>query len=373
MRRSSALSPIRQGIIVWGITFIGISALCLLVLSTHPQGALAFAHIGTRFSERDPNGTTGYDGQFVYFIARDGAQAVPFIDGPSLRYQRILYPVVGRSLAFGHAEWVPWSLLLVNIVAHSTGAGLLAYLLSRSGVSGFYAFTYSVWIGNLFAVRFGLTEPLCFAFALAAIAAYQHRRFRLTVFLLILATLTKELGLVIAAGLAFHAFFNRERGWAVLLLGGPLLAFLGWWLIMRAWFGTLPTIYPAARFSRLPLAGLFTAKSETEIAMLIIFLGIPTVVIGVLAVYHLWRKRQVALSTAMALACVGFVAVMPPVSWQDQVAAYRVALPIVIGGLLFIGEQHPRRLPLLAAAWAPTALIFVLLSPIWLGPASGFN
>ncbi len=34
---------------------------------------LALARLGTQFSQDDPNGTEGYDGQFIYYIARDPA------------------------------------------------------------------------------------------------------------------------------------------------------------------------------------------------------------------------------------------------------------------------------------------------------------
>lgn len=339
---------------------------CGLVIASSEKGILAFALIGTRFSEGDPDGTTGYDGQFVYFIARDGADAVPYIDGPTLRYQRILLPLLGRVLALGMADLVPWILLVINILAHSIGAGLIAYLVEGFGASGRLAgFTYGLWIGSVFAVRFTLTETLSMTLALGAILAYTNKRYRLTIFLLMLSVLAKEIGLVIAGGLALHAFFQRKWGWSLLILGGPVLMFLTWWGVMRLWLGTLPTIYPAARNIRLiPLNGMFSVYAERgigEFILVIIWVGIPCVLLLSLALLAIGRRRELTPGAALALAGVGFVMVMPGLSWQDQVAVYRVALPMILGGLLLIGQHYPRLLIVTAIWWlTPLSLLFLL-------------
>lgn len=357
------------------ITFVLTSLLVLVVLVNYD--VLAFAHIGTRFSEGDPDGTVGYDGQFVYFIARDGAEAIPYIDGPTLRYQRIVFPLVGRALALGNPDWVPWTLLFTNIVAHSVGAGLLAYLLAGMGAPAWGALIYSLWIGNLFALRFNLTEPLCFALALAAIIAYQDRRYRWTIFLLILSTLTKELGAVFAAGLALHAAVTRRQiGWSALIFGGPVLAFLSWWGVMRLWLGAFPTQYPAAHLHMIPLEGMFTILAEdnpvedpaartVQFALALIFLGLPTVVLLLAALRSVWRRRTVLMPTALLLGGAGFVMVMPDVSWQDPVAVYRVGMPVIIGGILFVAETDPGRLRLLATLWIPAAIIALMIPGLW--------
>ncbi len=361
----------RRALQIGLLTLVLTGALCLVVLLNFPQsGALTFAHLGTRFSEGDPQGTVGYDGQFSYFIARDGAAAVPYIDGPALRYQRILYPLLSRVLALGQPDVVPWTLLLVNLVAHSVATGLLTYVLVSWRAPAYGGLVYGLWIGNLFALRLDLNEPLCFALALGAVIAYQQERFRWTIFLLMLSTLTKELGLVIAGGLALHAFVNGRRGWALLIVGAPLLMLLAWWGILRLWFGTLPTRYPAARFPLIPLEGMFRAHSPVELLFLALWLGIPAVVMILLALQQSWRYHRLTLGAALALAGAGFILYMPGVSWEDPVAAYRVGLPLIVGGLLFVGEIYPRRMPWLALLWLPALLLIPLLAQLWVGVSS---
>lgn len=371
---NSRRAALRVGV----LTLIFTSLLCGLVLVNNDFDPLNFAYIGTRFSEGDPDGTTGYDGQFVYFIARDGAEAVPYIDGPTLRYQRIIYPLVGRVLALGIDDLVPWTLLAVNILAHSIGAGLVAYLLAGFGASPWGALLYTFWIGNLFAIRFSLTEPLCFALALAAIIAYQKEHYRWTIFLLILSTLTKELGAVITGGLAFHAALSRGQWrWASLIFGGPVLAFLAWWGVMRLWLGTLPTQYPAAKVHLIPLEGMFTVLQANpeldptartiQFVIVLLFMGLPTVILSLLALWTIYKRREIPLTAALMLAGAGFVMVMPDVSWQDLVAVFRVGLPLIIAGILFMGQCYPKRLRWLILAWFPANVMLVMLPQLWLG------
>lgn len=350
------------------IAFLFAALLCAITLANNPEeGALAFAVIGTRFSEGDPAGTTGYDGQFAYFIARDGAQAIPFIDGPSLRYQRILYPVVTRALSLGQVELVPWVLIAVNLIAHGVATALLAYFLIELGAPPVGALIYGLWIGCIFAIRLDLNEPLCFVLVLGAILAYRRQHFRLTIALLVLSVLAKELGLIVAAGLALHAFFQGKRQWGILLFAAPALMFLAWWGVLRLWFGTLPTIYPAARFPLLPLQGMFGETNLIELVLLALWLALPAVVLFIAALLKIWRTRSVPMGAALMLMSAGFIFYMPKVSWEDPVAAFRVGIPLILGAVLFIGESYPRRLPWLMALWLPGLLLIFLLPELWLG------
>lgn len=359
---------LRRAMPVALVALIFAGLLCALTLANNPErGLLAFAMIGTRFGEGKADGTPGYDGQFAYFIARDGAQAVPFMDGPSLRYQRILYPVVSRVLAFGQPELVPGVLVAVNLAAHALVTGLLAVLLIEQRASPAGALIYGLWIGSVFAVRLDLNEPLCFALAIGAVLAYRRENYRLTIFLLMLSVLAKELGLIVAAALALHAFFQGKRGWAILIFGGTALMFAVWWGILRLWFGTLPTIYPAARFPLLPLQGMFGETNPIELVFLALWLGVPAVVLFFLALRRIWRTRSVSVGAALMVMGASFIFYMPKVSWEDPVAAYRVGIPLILTAVLFVGEHYPRRMLWLMALWLPALLLIVLLPELWFG------
>jgi len=269
-------------------------------------------------------------------------------------------------------------LLAINVLSHSIGAALIAYMLRGFGAPGWGGLIFALWIGNLFAIRFNLNEPLCFALALGAVVAYQKDHYRLTIILLMLSTLAKELGLVFAAGIALHAFWKQKWGWSILIFAGPALQFLAWWGVMRLWFGTLPTIYPAAKIHLIPFEGLFSiindhprltdrpeATLQIEFALLLVFMGIPTLLLLLLAVYSFLKRRDLLLAAAIAIPAAGFVMTMPDVSWHDQVAAYRVGAPMVIAAIVFVGYFHKRQLKWLAAYWIPVALLIFLIPGLW--------
>ncbi|MDX2162700.1 MAG: hypothetical protein SF162_15375 [bacterium] len=358
----------RVGIVSLTVTVL----LCALALSRY--GALDFARMGEMFCCGSPTGSSGYDGQFALYIAAFGANATPFIDGPTLRYQRILYPVTARALALGNPGWAAYTLIAVNVIAHAVGAGLLGYLLGAVGKTHgiavqrrlpWMALAFTFWFGGLIAVRLDLNEPLCMALALGAVVAYLDRRDRLTAALLILSTLTKEIGLVFAAGLALHAFFNGERARAVYLLAAPGIAFLAWWGVLYLTFGTLPTRYPAARnLLPVPFNGLFAESSPVEFAMLVFWLAAPTLMLTLAAAWRLIR-HGFSLSGALMLAAGAWVMLMPDVSWVDPAAAYRVAIPLIPCGLLWMAEHAPRRVHWLFALWLTSLLVALITPGMW--------
>jgi hypothetical protein len=358
--------------------------LCGLVLATHAGDPLVFAHIGSRFSSRGTAedaallsaNPTGYDGQFVYYIARDGFASEPLLDGPSFRFQRILLPLFGGLLSLGKASLVPWTLLLVNIIGHAVGAGLMALLLKDYDAPALLGgLTYGLWIGILFALRLTLTEILCFGFGLAALLACRQNKLLLTVLLLVCSILSKEIGVVFAAGIALHLASQRQWRWAAVNLFTPIAVLGLWWLILRLRFGDLPTQYIAARqVNFFPYGGLISSDNDIiETVMLLLWVAIPNLILLALALragWQWWQQRHnqsMTLATALMLMCGGFVLTIPAVTWSDPAAAYRVAMPTVIGGLLFLGQHHRRLLRYFAILWLFALCILLLLPGLWIG------
>lgn len=366
------------------LTFLIILAvdvvLCGLTLATHDSNPLVFAHIGTRFSNRGTAedaamlaaNQTGYDGQFVYYIARDGFDAEPLIDDPSFRFQRILLPLLGGLLSFGNDALVPWALLLINIIGHAAGAGLIALLLHEDRAPALLGgLTYGLWIGILFAVRMTLTEILCFGLGLAALLAYRQQRLVLTALLLVGSMLAKEMGIVFAAAIALHLASERRWGWSLVMVLAPTAALGVWWLILRQQFGGMPTQNIAARqVSLIPYGGIIAASEENnwvETFMLLLWVAVPNLILLFLAVRNIWQSRSVSVISALMLMCGGFVLTIPAVTWVDPVAAYRVAMPTLIGGLLFLGNYHQRMMRYFAVLWLTGLCILLLLPQLWIG------
>ncbi len=64
---------------------------------------------------------SGYDGQFYYryalnpFKVKKRAYGIE-VDDPQFRRQRITYSFLAWMVSFGQAEWVPWSMVVINIL-----------------------------------------------------------------------------------------------------------------------------------------------------------------------------------------------------------------------------------------------------------------
>lgn len=140
----------------------------------------AFIRIGSQYQEEHAVDEQGYDGQFVFFIARntDPTSVAPLLDVPSYRYQRILLPLLGRLVALGLESAIPWALVLIGFASHALAVAVLTRLLAAWGLSRGYALIYGLFPGVLLAVRLALPEPLAYLFVVLALAAPEERRWQ---------------------------------------------------------------------------------------------------------------------------------------------------------------------------------------------------
>ncbi|MDQ3928302.1 MAG: hypothetical protein M3328_04040, partial [Chloroflexota bacterium] len=112
----------------------------------------------------------GYDGQFAYFIALDPPGARYYLDQPVYRYTRILYPVLARVAALGRTEWVPFTLVLMNILSVTVGTWALAAWCLKHRLTPWLALVYTFCIGQVLAFSRDLNEML--AYSLVAVGVY---------------------------------------------------------------------------------------------------------------------------------------------------------------------------------------------------------
>jgi hypothetical protein len=245
----------------------------------------------------DPLRFVTYDGHFAYQIALHGSQAVPFLDVPAYRYQRILYPLLSRIISLGQPNLVPWVLIGVNIAAIAVGTRAVEKLLVHFGVSHWYALIYGLYGGNLVALRTNLTEPLAYTLVALAILSWEKEQRWWAIIAFSLAALTKEVTLIFAAAYAIYALFQREWRWTAALAtaGLPYVAFQ---LVLWAWLGT-PGIGSggagATPFSPIPLGGWFSIlKVNVTAFFLVSLMVVPISVLPTLAGIGLSLRQLLA-------------------------------------------------------------------------------
>ncbi|HLJ81036.1 MAG TPA: hypothetical protein VKT52_06085 [Ktedonobacterales bacterium] len=345
---------------------------CTLVMFRAGAVATDFAMVGAKFAHKSTASSVitfgpsfhyaplvGYDGQFCYFIALDPQNARYYIDAPAYRYERILYPLVARALALGQSALIPYTLILVNILAISGGALLLAYWLRRRGVSPWLALLYGLYSGLFIGYRRDLTEPLGYGLVILAISCFDvwRRRALWTGLVFGLAALAREATLLFAvvyvAALLFESpspatdshtritsYLQRIRhNWrpAALMLALAVGPFLAYKVFLTLWLGTSGT--PTSLFpSLIPFSGLILMLQPQRHTLVQLFLVCaPGLVCFALSLWAILRRRATVEIWALFANAAFFVVLLNPVWYEDSApATTRIGIGIVLAALLAI-------------------------------------
>ena len=345
-------------------------AVCLFYAATVLLSAggdpMAFVLLGTRFSQADPQGTEGYDGQFAYQIAIDPAEAAPYIDVPAYRYQRILYPALARILGFGQPDLIPWTLILANILAIGLGTWATEQLLLNERVSRWYALPYGLYGGQLLALRTDLNEPLAQAFVQLAMLAWVRDRRVWTVIAFGLAVLAKETTLIFLA--AYMLFTLKERQWRWTVgLGLGLVPFVLYQLILRVWLGSFGVGSGGAGatpFSLVPLGGwLAIAEVSFRAFLLISIVVVPmSILTSITGVVLSGRSLRHGVSHPYIFSLLLnslVILFLPSSTFREPVAMLRLTQGLMVSLLLYGGLVRSRRILNYSTFWIATNVLLI--------------
>ena len=285
-------------------------------------------------------GPFGYDGQFFYFTALDPRRAPAYMDEPTYRYGRVLYPFVARAAALGQPAAVPWALLLVNLAAVAGGTLALALLLRRRGASPAYAAFWGFAPGLFVAVSRDLSEPLAYALVLAGLAAWwwdARPRPWLAGVIFGLAVLTRETAILFPIALAVAALAGLSDGieWrrgrdprsAVILAVTSLLPYVMLKLFLATWLGSAGSAPEAVRLALLPLGG-FLAHWPLDRFLLQQLWGV--VLPALLSVVLIgWLTRRLGPTfLALLLNVAVLVVLLPKASYDALIGSSRITLGV---------------------------------------------
>ncbi len=356
----------------WWIVAVVALVYMVLVVSSSGGDPLALATLGTRFSEGDRDGTEGYDGQFSYYIARDPLNGWQHCDVPAYRYQRILYPLLGRLLAFGQEPLLPYALALLSVAALAAGTYLTEQLLLRYRMSPWYAITYGLYAGQLMSARLLVAEPLAHALAQAAILAAERDRWRWSVVLFALGVLAKETILVFVAGYLLFLLAQRQwRRFAELALGVGV-PFLLWQAALWAWLGS-PGLGSggagATGWEFLPYRGLWSVGAiDLRVLALLALVMVPLAVIpSLLSLWatgrDLWRGRWHPFTT-MLLANAAMIVFLPQSTFREPLGMLRLTTGLVAAAILYGAARRSRRILNYTLLWLASLVFLAKEGPV---------
>lgn len=351
------------------ITLAVCSLYLLLRLARANGDPIALADPGTRYGNGVAGGTEGYDGQFALYIALDPdpTRVAEKLDVPAYRYQRILYPLLARALAAGDPGTIPWTLIFVNLAAHTAGTLLVCRLLDSYGQPVRYGLAYGLWVGLVAAVGLDLHEPLAFMLVAAAWWARRNQRTTLGAAWIGLALFAKETSLIFWAGwiLADVLERNTRRNALALALAG--LPFLLWQVWLWRAFGS-PGIASggamATPFEAIPFRGLWRI-GEVDFRVFGLYLLIfgPTVILpslwGVFSAVGRLRAGDRSPEAVSLLLHGAGIAFLPFSTFREPLGLLRIATGLVLSIVAFAARYGLRRPLNYSLFW--TGLLAVLL------------
>jgi hypothetical protein len=283
----------------------------------------------------------GYDGQFALYMALDLPASPEYIyESTTYRLTRIGYPLAAAALALGQVDLVPWTLVLVNVLAAVALTFLLALHLVRTGASPVWALLVGAAPGLYLAVSLDTTEPLAYALVAGAWVAATRGNTVVAGVLFGLAGATREVALLFPLAWAAAAVLQRRYRDALTVLALSLAPLALVRLGVALWIGyesvdrsSYPTLIPFSGFHR-----------STDTLVLVVAVLAPSVAALVLSLAVARAVRPELL--AVVLNALVLVVLLPAHSWFDYAAGGRISLGVLVAFCLYVPFLPPRARPL---------------------------
>ncbi|MFV1859712.1 MAG: hypothetical protein ACC647_10240 [Anaerolineales bacterium] len=326
--------------------------------------------LGTRFSQGIEDGSPGYDGQFSYYIASslDPINVEPKLDVPAYRYQRILYPLSARVVSIGVEAWLPWSFVIVGLLAHWGGTWAVARFLLDQALNPWYALSYGLWVGLVAPIGLGLGEPLAYGLAAGGWLLRARGRVVWSALLFGLALFAKETTIIFLAAAILAELTGQRRGRALVAYLASLAVFIGWQAWLWSTFGS-PGLGSggdmATPFEWIPFMGLFRIGSVDMLVLgLFLLMFLPTIVLpAIWAVIASIRSILKGIPSAEAWSLLGngiALMVLPFSTFREPLGLVRFASGLVLAVILFSASRQLMRPLRYSLFW--TALLAILLA-----------
>jgi len=299
----------------------------------------------------------GYDGIWFYRLAINPFTSVQAahgirIDNPPYRQQRVMYPLIVWLLSLGHVTWIPWLLVIVNIIAAAVMAGFAGAFAKRFGLNALWGVLVPLYPGFVLTFSRDLAEIVTAAFAMGAIWAIASRRNLAAGLLLTAAVLTREPTLLLAFALAaawlIERLLHRERRIGAITFSLPIAVYAIWQFFLAMRWGVSPLragaparALPFVEFARFLAAASFRRNHQERLYFLeSLFLAAIVIVIVLI-----WRRSRAALEWRLAwLGYLAIFSIMPHTIWIEDYGFLRIFADLfLVSAALIIPSNAPAR------------------------------
>ncbi|MCX7919826.1 MAG: hypothetical protein N3A72_09535 [bacterium] len=193
----------------------------------------------------------GYDGQYNYYIIQDLFFNGKFND--AFRYQRILYPVLVKLVAFGNARFIPISFILVNLMSIVVGMYFLRRFIDNPKLQ-YLVILYGLNVGFIIGTLYDLGTPVAITLIVVGLYYLKRDNVRLTSIFFALSLLTMENALLfIGASLGYFMYKKEWNKTGYILVS--IIPWVVWQLVLWRQFGVIPILSSTGAFG-LPFIGI---------------------------------------------------------------------------------------------------------------------
>jgi len=375
--RKPSLSTLDSPLLPLLIIALAVGIFVFVLLAKSNWHASSFVTAGDKFC--DPNSvprnlivrrnSDGYDGQFYYRLGLDPftSQRTDYgitLDMPSLRHQRILYPLLSSVLSLGHEPLVPVAMLLINVSALCLLGwlgGMYAQSLNQHSLWGILVPLYP---GSLLTLTRDLVELSEINLLFVSLFLLRREKHATATLVLVLAVLAKETALIVAAAAALvyvgDRLLKQKPRVKWYYFAAPLATFCLWQLILAFIWGNSPVLAGRTLLG-IPFKGFIASlwyaftyqtplqrRALPELLFLIAFAG---------SVVWCLRSTLASPPEVISWCLYGLLVVsLGGAIWSEDWAFLRAATEFsVIGTIILISSKSKNRIPM-----ATCSLIFWL-------------
>ncbi len=275
----------------------------------------------------------GHDGHFFFMQAMDPFFLAPddhaaFLDRPTYRAQRMLYPAIAGFGGLLPATGVAWSLLIVNLVAVGAGTWLTALLAQKLGLSPVFGLAFLINPGVFVPAVIDTAEVLAMVFLVASMLFILDSQWKTASVFLTLAVLSRETMLLAVFGLIGYLAVTQRKVSKALF--APVVAAALWWGYARLRIGYLSGEIQDTRALGNPFEGFgqafqqWTASDELLDDMLV---GFFLLLATFLFVYIAVKRRSIL--AAMLAGYAAIAVLMVEEVWLHYFDSTRALTPVV--------------------------------------------
>jgi hypothetical protein len=308
-----------------------------------PADPAAFSYAEGLLGDVVPSPGLGHDGKFYFTQAMDPFYLNPeqnaiYLDRPTYRAQRMLYPTIAGAFGLGSPTFVAWALIIVNVLALGVGTTITALLARELGISALFGVVFLFNPGVLVSTVIDTAEVLATLFFVLAVLLLMRNRMLGASVALTASVLSRETMILAVIGLIGYRLFRKQRlAWHLAL---PFVIPGAWWLYLRFRLGDLTDSVQDIRAVGVPFKGLLEAFSgwlSPPVAYIDMAMGIALMAIAVMLVWRTVRSPQLVGAMAVGFALIAILMVEPV--WEKYWDSSRALAPMFTAYVLLVFSQ----------------------------------